>query len=118
MSQAVDIVKDAISMHDIDNRYDSPECRSRIAALYLPLLAIIMEVLPTLYGYESEKDDLINESVANAIATSSVLQKNRDDRQEIQPQVNFFFVYYHIYTLYYIIYIIYTLYCIMYNMCF
>ncbi|XP_065674534.1 dedicator of cytokinesis protein 7 isoform X2 [Hydra vulgaris] len=88
MSQAVDIVKDAISLHDVDSRYDLPECRSRIASLYLPLLAIVMEILPTLHGYESEKDELINESVANAIATSSVLQKNRDDRQDIQSQIS------------------------------
>ena len=75
MSQSVDVLKDIISAHDIDSRFDSQECRSRIAALYLPLMAIAMEALPMLHGYESEKDDLINENVAMAIATSSVLQK-------------------------------------------
>ena len=88
MSQSVDVLKDIISAHDIDSRFDSPECRSRIAALYLPLMAIAMEALPMLHGYESEKDDLINENVAMAIATSSVLQKQSSaDLTSVSSQI-------------------------------
>ncbi|XP_057299405.1 dedicator of cytokinesis protein 7-like isoform X1 [Hydractinia symbiolongicarpus] len=90
MTQSVDVLKDIISCHDLDSRYESKECRNAIAALYLPLLAIAMEVLHTLHGYESDKDELINENVAMAIATSSVLQKSAgaDNRAELQSQMS------------------------------
>ena len=95
MKQAVDVIKDLISSHDGDSRYDSTVCRSRIAALYMPLLAITMDILPQLYGFESEKDSVISEAVAMAIAMSSVPSKQvsipRDDsRVDLQSQVSFF----------------------------
>lgn len=86
MAEAVDVLKDTISTHDLDSRYETTECRNRIAALYLPLIAVAMEVLPSLHGYESERDEqLINENVAMAIATSSVLQKSAST--DLQSQV-------------------------------
>lgn len=43
-----------MTCHDCDPRYAEPECRARVAALYLPLLGIIMDVLPQLHGYQME----------------------------------------------------------------
>lgn len=77
-SKAVDIVRSLLSWHDSDARYQSPEARRRVAALYLPLLSIAMDVLPLLHHWSSDKNDRysveessssnINESVALAIA--------------------------------------------------
>lgn len=77
-SKAVEIVRSLLSWHDGDIRYQSPEARRRVAALYLPLLSIAMDVLPLLHHSSSDKNDRyslednissnINESVALAIA--------------------------------------------------
>lgn len=56
-SKAVDTVKSLLSWHDGDPRYVSPEARRRVAALYLPLLAIAMDVLPLLHHFAVDKTD-------------------------------------------------------------
>ena len=43
-----------MTCHDCDPRYTEPECRARVAALYLPLLGIIMDALPQLHRYQME----------------------------------------------------------------
>ena len=75
MLQAVDVLKDIVCSHDLDTRYEATDTRARIANLYMPLLAIVSEVLPQLYGYDSDKDDTISESLAMAIAMSSISQR-------------------------------------------
>ena len=86
MTEAVDILRNVISTHDLDTRYETAASRSRVAILYLPLVGVAMEVLSYLHGYESDRDDqLINESVANAIANSSVLSKQ--SAGDLQSQV-------------------------------
>ena len=77
------VLKDVILSHDIDSRYDSIECRNRIASLYLPLMAIAMEVLHMLHGYEADKEGLIDESVATAISTSSVNQRSMSSLEQV-----------------------------------
>lgn len=77
-AKAVDTVRFLLSWHDSDPRYASSEAKQRVAALYLPLLSIAMDVLPILHHFSSEKtqyntnDDLvssnINQTVAMAIA--------------------------------------------------
>lgn len=77
-AKAVDTVRFLLSWHDSDPRYSSPEAKQRVAALYLPLLSIAMDVLPILHHFSSDKtqystsDDLvpsnINQTVAMAIA--------------------------------------------------
>ncbi|KAJ8930196.1 hypothetical protein NQ314_017036 [Rhamnusium bicolor] len=76
-SKAVDTVRFLLSWHDSDPRYVSPEARQRVAALYLPLLSIAMDVLPFLHHFKVDKtqynnDDMgpnnINQTVAMAIA--------------------------------------------------
>lgn len=87
MTEAVDVLKDLMSTHDQDSRYDNGQIRNRVASLYLPLVGIAMEVLPYLHGYESDRDEqLINESVAMAIANSSVLSKS--SAGDLQSQVS------------------------------
>ncbi|KAJ8913567.1 hypothetical protein NQ315_017118 [Exocentrus adspersus] len=76
-SKAVDTIRFLLSWHDSDPRYASPEARQRVAALYLPLLSIAMDVLPLLHHFNVDKtqynnDDAapsnINQTVAMAIA--------------------------------------------------
>ncbi|XP_066258807.1 dedicator of cytokinesis protein 7 [Euwallacea similis] len=78
-NKAVDTVKSLLSWHDNDSRYVSPESKHRVAALYFPLLAIAMDVLPLLHPFTQDKNDRfvheehhgpsnINPSVAMAIA--------------------------------------------------
>ena len=89
MTDAVEVLRDIISTHDQDSRYESSLCRNRVASLYLPLIGVAMEVLPYLHGYESDRDEqLINENVANAIANSSVLSKSSTG--DLQSQVCLF----------------------------
>ncbi|KAK9712392.1 C2 domain in Dock180 and Zizimin protein [Popillia japonica] len=56
-NQAVEIVRYLLYWHDSDPRYISLEAKKRVAALYLPLLNIAMDVLPLLYGFGPEKND-------------------------------------------------------------
>ncbi|XP_021924154.1 dedicator of cytokinesis protein 6 isoform X3 [Zootermopsis nevadensis] len=93
-NKVVNLVRNLMTCHDCDPRYAEPECRARVAALYLPLLGIIMDVLPQLYGYhmetrgqtlllptldDTEPQNGINQSVAMAIAgTSAFGQKTSD----------------------------------------
>lgn len=78
-SKAVETVKCLLFWHDIDPRYSSPEARRRVAALYLPLLSVAMDVLPLLHHggadradrYSTEESSAptnINHTVAMAIA--------------------------------------------------
>ncbi|CAG2054091.1 unnamed protein product, partial [Timema podura] len=89
-SKAVNLVRNLMTCHDCDTRYVEMECKARVAALYLPLLGIIMDNLPQLYGYNSDQQESsgmwmksnteeieprsgINKSVAMAIAGTSTL---------------------------------------------
>ena len=99
MKQAVDVVRDLIASHDLDLRFNTEICRNRIAALYLPLIAIAMDVLSQLSGFENEKDSVISEDIAMAIAMSSVPMSRsvskHDSRIDLQQQVfeSFLFCY-------------------------
>ena len=72
-------------------RVDDAMCRSRVAALYLPLVGIVIEALPQLYGYQSEEEVAFNSHVAMAIATSSVSSRftvtSDESRPDFQSQV-------------------------------
>lgn len=77
-NKAVDTIKALLSWHDSDPRYVSPEARHRVAALYFPLLSVVMDVLPLLHMFSQDKNDRysgedhgpsnINPNVAMAIA--------------------------------------------------
>lgn len=75
----MDTVCSLLFWHDGDPRYSSHEARRRVAALYLPLLSVVMDVLPLLHHWSGDKGDRyaneeintptnINHNVALAIA--------------------------------------------------
>jgi len=73
-SKAVNLVRNLLTCHDGDPRYEDPDCRARVAALYLPLVGIVMDNLTQLHGWQADKgDDSLDQSVAMAIAGTSVL---------------------------------------------
>lgn len=53
-SKVVNIIRNLMTSHDSDVRYAEPECKARVAALYLPLLLIVMDMLPQLYSWNND----------------------------------------------------------------
>ncbi|XP_073090158.1 dedicator of cytokinesis protein 7 isoform X9 [Manis javanica] len=88
--KVINMVHNLLSSHDSDPRYSDPQIKARVAMLYLPLIGIIMETVPQLYDftethnqrgrpvcittedYESESGSMISQTVAMAIAGTSV----------------------------------------------
>ncbi|XP_075219096.1 dedicator of cytokinesis [Lycorma delicatula] len=81
--KAVNLIKNLMAAVDNDQRFGEPEAKARVAALYLPILVIIMDMLPQLYTWhrgrsfqsineEFEPQTGINQSVAMAIAGTSM----------------------------------------------
>ncbi|RZF36641.1 hypothetical protein LSTR_LSTR012320 [Laodelphax striatellus] len=80
--KAVNVVRSLMSSEDTDARFAEPEAKARVAALYLPLLVIVMDMLPQLYTWHQsrnvrENDEFepksgINQTVAMAIAGTSM----------------------------------------------
>ncbi|XP_059512805.1 dedicator of cytokinesis protein 8 isoform X1 [Myotis daubentonii] len=83
--KAVSAIHSLLSSHDLDPRCVKPEVKVKVAALYLPLVGIILDALPQLYdftaadarsgknrasGSDEEQDGTsgINQNVALAIA--------------------------------------------------
>ena len=73
INQAIDTTRDLIAGHDSDTRYDEVPCRSAVAALYLPIVGLVIGALQQLHGYGSEENSSITPDVAMAIATSSIM---------------------------------------------
>lgn len=95
--QAVDTTRDLIACHDSDTRYDEISCRSAVAALYLPIIGLIIGALQQLHGYGSEDNSSFTLDVAMAIATSSIttIMGSDESKGELASQVNnqqFFFM--------------------------
>ncbi|XP_068201997.1 dedicator of cytokinesis protein 7 isoform X2 [Palaemon carinicauda] len=97
-ARAVNTVRNILTSHDTDDRFTEPEVRSRVAALYLPLINIVIDTLPQLHSFASNKnrymissinDDEggsshIHQNVALAIASSSVYANKESDYDVIQ----------------------------------
>lgn len=49
--KAVSAIHSLLSSHDLDPRCLKPEVKVKIAALYLPLVGIILDALPQLYDF-------------------------------------------------------------------
>ncbi|XP_032873676.1 dedicator of cytokinesis protein 8 isoform X3 [Amblyraja radiata] len=49
--KAVNAVLNLLCSHDLDSRYSKPKIKTKIAALYLPLIGIIMDALPQIYDF-------------------------------------------------------------------
>lgn len=47
-------MKNLLSSHDADPRYQKSDVRARVAALYLPLIGVILDALPQLYDPGTE----------------------------------------------------------------
>ncbi|CAB4062764.1 DOCK6_7_8 [Lepeophtheirus salmonis] len=62
--RAVNTIRNLLSSHDLDSRYQEPEYRSRVASLYLPLVSIIIDNCHKLYAWVENGDSRI---VGNAI---------------------------------------------------
>uniref|UniRef100_A0A8C3CQ47 Dedicator of cytokinesis 7 n=1 Tax=Cairina moschata TaxID=8855 RepID=A0A8C3CQ47_CAIMO len=87
--KVINMVHNLLSSHDSDPRYADPQVKARVAMLYLPLIGVIMETVPQLYDftgrpscvavddYESEGGSMISQTVAMAIAGTSVHQLAR-----------------------------------------
>lgn len=82
--KAINVVRNLLYNHDLDPRYVEPEIKARLAALYLPLIGIVIEALPQLHDpnmnsrsrdYLEGENDRINQRVAMAIAGQSVYER-------------------------------------------
>ena len=52
--KAVNSIRCLLTSHDVDIRYQEPALRSRVANLYLPLIAIIIDNFAKLYSWTSD----------------------------------------------------------------
>ncbi|KAG8132489.1 putative Dedicator of cytokinesis protein, partial [Naja naja] len=93
--KVINMVHNLLSSHDSDPRYSDPQVKARVATLYLPLIGVIMESVPQLYDFteshnqrgrpncvtvedcENEGGNMISQTVAMAIAGTSVPQLTR-----------------------------------------
>ena len=44
--RAISVLRNLLYNHDLDVRYTDPEVKSRLAALYLPVIGIVIDALP------------------------------------------------------------------------
>ncbi|XP_076870994.1 dedicator of cytokinesis protein 7 isoform X22 [Brachyhypopomus gauderio] len=104
--KVISVVHNLLSSHDSDPRYADPEVKARVAMLYLPLIGIIMETLPQLHDFteshnqwgrpgcsatdeqEAEGNSMISQTVAMAIAGTSVPQMSRPSSFLLNPQAS------------------------------
>ena len=77
-SKSVNLIRALMTSHDWDCRYSEPEVKSRIASLYLPLIAIVLDALPQLYDWKSE-DVFRNDSRNSTL--SNTLKRNSDEKR-------------------------------------
>ncbi|ESP02458.1 hypothetical protein LOTGIDRAFT_199704 [Lottia gigantea] len=81
--RAINVLRNLLHNHDLDIRYTDPEIKGRLAAMYLPVIGIVIEALPQLYDpyleernrhsiHFDEEGNRINQKVAMAIASSAV----------------------------------------------
>ncbi|KAG9351020.1 hypothetical protein JZ751_024909 [Albula glossodonta] len=102
--KVISVVHNLLSSHDSDPRYADTEVKARVAMLYLPLIGIVMETLPQLHDFteshnqwgrpggaggedhEAEGNSIISQTVAMAIAGTSVPQMSRPSSFLLNPQ--------------------------------
>lgn len=81
--KAINVVRNLLYNHDLDLRYMDTAMKSRLAALYMPIIGIVIEALPQLSDPgldlrrhtscpEEEEADKISHSVAMEIAGATV----------------------------------------------
>ncbi|XP_052274365.1 dedicator of cytokinesis protein 7-like isoform X2 [Dreissena polymorpha] len=86
--KAINVVSNLLHNHDLDLRYTDLEMKARLAALYLPLIGIVIKALPQLYDpntegrYRSDEEmDTISQRVAMAIAGQNLFGRFSDSGQ-------------------------------------
>ncbi|KAG4065416.1 hypothetical protein HA402_002814 [Bradysia odoriphaga] len=57
--KAIRGIKNLMTSHDLDPRYVEQDAKARVAALYLPILGIVMDTIPQLHQYLPETHDRI-----------------------------------------------------------
>ena len=77
-SKAVNLIRGLLTSHDWDCRYSEPEVKSRIASLYLPIIAIVLDALPQLYDWKSD-DVFRNESRTPSVCNT--LKRTSDEKR-------------------------------------
>lgn len=96
--KAINVVRNLLASHDMDERFQDPDVKGRVATLYLPLLSIVMDALPQLHDPNAESRSArnsqsqetlevqgITQHVAMAIAGSSVLGGYSSPTQPASP---------------------------------
>lgn len=90
--KAVSAIHSLLSSHDLDPRCVKPEVKVKVAALYLPLVGIILDALPQLYDFtatdarsgknrtngsdeEQEGTSAVNQNAVRAIAGNQFILK-------------------------------------------
>ena len=84
--RAINVVRNLLFNHDLDIRYTNPDIKCRLAALYLPLVSIVIDALPQLYDPYTEgrqrnsnnfdeEGDKISQKLAMAIAGSTFFSR-------------------------------------------
>lgn len=59
--KVVNIVRNLMTSHDRDSRYSDPNCKARVASLYMPLLGIILRSLPLLHKSSADTTKLTHD---------------------------------------------------------
>ena len=97
--RAINVVRNLLYNHDLDVRYTDIEMKARLAALYMPVLGIVIEALPQLSdpsletrhrtdGYDEEDWDKISHTVALEIAGASLYAGKIQESPGSEPRVN------------------------------
>ncbi len=97
-NRAIKLLKNLMTSHETDSRYTSSDARSRIAAIYLQLLNIVMKA--PLFVIELERyiledyqgptvtTTIINPDIFNAISGSKLYSVTSDTIKSNKPQLN------------------------------
>ncbi|RXG71099.1 Dedicator of cytokinesis protein 7 [Armadillidium vulgare] len=85
--RAVNTIRNLLTSHDTDDRLenrDAVEARSRVASLYIPLINIVIDALPLLYTFNSNKDYYYYYSSLNI----NSLHESKEDSEGTHPHIN------------------------------
>ncbi|XP_038660625.1 dedicator of cytokinesis protein 8 isoform X1 [Scyliorhinus canicula] len=74
--KAVNAILNLLCSHDLDSRYSKPEIKTKIAALYLPLIGIILDVLPQLYDFTDARIRKTRPATSDGEADTSTINHN------------------------------------------
>ncbi|XP_030380516.1 dedicator of cytokinesis protein 6 isoform X2 [Scaptodrosophila lebanonensis] len=59
--KAIRCIRNLMTSHDLDTRYNDTEARARVATLYIPLLSIVMDTIPQLHQYVADSHDRLQQ---------------------------------------------------------